>query len=220
MYTQGKMICVEGPDGVGKTTAVAALASYIQSMLGAEVTLVRLPGGTPRGEVIRQLFKTKAATMSVYDQIDLLCQAKHYALEEVIKPALAQGRYVICDRFTDSLFAYQWAGFSDFNPIVRQQIIDTLLLQQIDIFPDLKIVMSCDAGVAESRMRQERKTLDALDTADHEFKQRVRRYYEDFVEESPKGITVHIDTTPAWAVVHRQLSSMLERTLGHQFDFI
>lgn len=214
MTSQGKMICIEGPDGVGKTTAVSFLSDYLRFELGLDVTLLRLPGGSQKGEEIRKRFKSSAHEMSVYEQIELLIQAKHYALEETVKPALARGSYVICDRFTDSLFAYQWAGFSKYDPDVKNTIIDLLLLEQIDVFPDLKIIMNCPTNVANDRMRQTRKELDSLDNETSDFKQRVREYYDTGLIESPYGSTVYVDTSVDLLSVQYSLRVLIDKLLS------
>lgn len=209
----GKFIVVEGPDGVGKSTSVQFVASHLRATTGAEVICTRLPGGTPAGERIRAIFKERATSMPLDEQIELLITAKHHLIEQVIKPAIAEGAYVIADRYVDSLMAYQWAGFSNFNLKFKEQIESRLLLERIDIFPDLKIVMECPVEVAERRMGCDNRATDALDSASPDFKRRVRTYFEHFLVESPHGHTFRVDSSGDVRSVEKQLMAIMANVL-------
>lgn len=209
----GKFTVIEGPDGVGKTTAIEEIACYLRNTLGVEVQIVRLPGGTRRGEEIRTQFKAEATNLNVFEQINLLLEAKRHLLAEVVRPALERGHYVLCDRYIDSLLAYQWGGFSDFEPSVLQHIEDQILLEQIDVFPDLKIVLDCADDVAEKRMLDSGRTMDALDLAGAVFKGRVRRYYREYLKESPRGTTVFLETSGDRDGVQQQLRRLIQTLL-------
>lgn len=191
--TSGKLVVLDGPDGTGKSTAAKAVTNLLRAS-GIEVVEARLPGGTPVGESIREFFKSHAGNLNVEDQIALLMLAKRHLLNEVIRPALDRGAYVVCDRFTDSLFAYQWAGFSEFNPAIRRRIEDGLLLYGIDIEVDVKIILDCPISMSQARMRERNATADAIDDLDIDFKRRVRSYYRDHMKECVQGSTVYINT--------------------------
>ncbi len=209
----GKFIVVEGPDGVGKSTSVKYMAAAIQAKYGVEVICTRLPGGTPEGERIREIFKRDAANLSIKDQVCLLVTAKRHLLDLIVRPAIERGAYVIADRYVDSLMAYQWAGFSSFNPRCKEQIEAALLFEQIDVFPDIKIVMECPVDLAEARMISDTRAADSLDSAGRDFKLRVRTYFEHFLTESPQGHTFRVDSSGSLPTVEKQLQSIINAVL-------
>lgn len=190
----GKLVILEGPDGVGKSTAVAHIASYLRAR-GEEVVVCRLPGGTATGEVIRGFFKRSSTQLPIEDQIAMLLLAKRQLVQEIIRPALTSGKFVVCDRFLDSLYAYQWAGFSEFAPEIKQRIDDNVLIYDIDVSSDLKIVLDCPAALIEARLGQRLPIEnDVLDHMNRMFKSRVRSYYRDHLKESAHGTTVCVNT--------------------------
>ena len=103
---KGLFIVVEGLEGSGKTTQVAKLKEWFQAQ-GREVVVVHEPGGTPYGEAARTLFLNHHRTLVPEAEVGLLLTAKIQLLKTVVEPALAQGKIVLCDRFTDTLYAYQ-----------------------------------------------------------------------------------------------------------------
>lgn len=107
MSTRGRFLVFEGIDGAGKSTQIAALAEWLQAQGVATVT-TREPGGTPVGEAIRALVLTH--DMHAETELLLICAARREHLLTVIDPALAAGRWVVCDRFADASFAYQVGG--------------------------------------------------------------------------------------------------------------
>jgi len=190
----GKMIVLEGPDGAGKSTAARHIRRVLE-MQGQEVVMCRLPGGTAVGEVIRNFFKENAVYLPIEDQIAMLMLAKRQLVSEVIKPALAAGKSVVCDRFTDSLYAYQWAGFGEFDPQIKRRIDDNLLIYGIDVEPDLKIILDCPVEVSMQRMNDSRALEnDVLDQMNKMFKKRIRSYYRHHLKESSHGHTVFVNT--------------------------
>lgn len=107
MSTRGRFLVFEGIDGAGKSTQIAALSEWLQAQGVATVT-TREPGGTPVGEAIRTLVLTH--DMHAETELMLICAARREHLLTVIDPALAAGRWVVCDRFADASFAYQVGG--------------------------------------------------------------------------------------------------------------
>ena len=107
---RGAFISLEGGEGVGKSTNVAFTAETVRSA-GFEVVTTREPGGTRLGEQVREWILTgDHGTLSAEIETLLMFAARAKHLEEVIRPALAAGRWVVCDRFTDATFAYQGGG--------------------------------------------------------------------------------------------------------------
>ena len=105
----GKFITLEGIDGAGKSTHLAWLAGYIQDR-GLKAVVTREPGGTALGEKLRALLLDKNEAMHLETEALLMFAARREHLDKVIAPALAQGEWVLCDRFTDATFAYQGSG--------------------------------------------------------------------------------------------------------------
>ncbi|HLB86783.1 MAG TPA: dTMP kinase, partial [Terriglobales bacterium] len=107
---RGRFITFEGLDGCGKSTQVERLASVLRTH-GVSVMVTREPGGTPTGEKIRQLLlDTATSGLSPLAELALMFASRAQHIKEVIQPALAEGRVVLCDRFTDSTEAYQGGG--------------------------------------------------------------------------------------------------------------
>ena len=209
----GKLVIVEGADGCGKSTAVAHIAMLLQSR-GEEAVVCRLPGGTATGEVIRSFFKENATSIPIEDQISMLLLAKRQLIKEIITPALALGKYVICDRFLDSLYAYQWAGFSEFAPEIKQRIDDNVLIYGVDVNADLKIVLDCPIAESENRMQSSRVSEnDVLDQMNRRFKSRVRSYYRDHLVESAQGTTVYLNTMEGREETLRVVSNLVSTLL-------
>lgn len=198
-YRVGKLFLAEGPDGVGKSTVAAHITAHLRSR-NIPVISARLPGGTAVGEAVRLFFKQNAAHLPIEDQIAMNLLAMRQLVHEVIRPALEAGTYVVCDRFTDSLYAYQWAGFSEFDPAIKQRIDDNILLYGVDIPADLKIVLDCPVQVSLERMGQGRAgEHDVLDQMNRHFKSRVRSYYQDHLKESAYGHTCYVNTVEGQA---------------------
>lgn len=189
---RGQFICIEGADGTGKTTIAAALADALRQA-GQQVVSLGSPGGSPLGLQIRTFFKENVAQIPVEHQIALMLVAMKDSYTKIIEPALQQGTYVICDRFIDSLFAYQWAGMCHHDLKVKRQIEDMVLLYGLDITSDIKIVLHCPIEVSHQRLER-RQQRDALDQAEFAFKQRICDYYLNVLKESPTGTTLFFHT--------------------------
>ncbi|MGB8601313.1 MAG: dTMP kinase, partial [Rhizomicrobium sp.] len=137
MATSGHFITFEGGDGSGKTTQIKALAAALEAR-GIAVTLTREPGGSPGAEDIRTLLVT--GTPGRWDPLSetlLLYAARHDHVVRVIKPALAEGKWVLCDRFSDSTYAYQGAGGGLNRETIRR--IESVSIE--DFKPELTLVL-------------------------------------------------------------------------------
>ena len=110
MTPHGAFITIEGAEGVGKSSSLAATEQYLKD-LGVTVLITREPGGTPLGETIRDwILHGDHGALSAEVEALLMFAARAQHLEHVIRPALAAGKWVICDRFSDATFAYQGGG--------------------------------------------------------------------------------------------------------------
>lgn len=149
--TRGKFITIEGLDGCGKSTQLEKLASVLRAD-GLDVVETREPGGTPVGEKIRAvLLDSRTSGLSPRAEMALMFGARAQHVDEVILPALANGVWVLCDRFTDSTEAYQGGG----RKLGSEPVLALHKLLCHDLQPDLTILMLSDveASVARARRR-------------------------------------------------------------------
>jgi len=172
MIRRGQFITFEGTEGVGKSTQLANAAKTLEA-LGVEFIVTREPGGTPMAEAIRELLLAPRDE-AVNDTTELLLMfaARAQHLNNRILPALNEGKWVLCDRFTDATFAYQGGGRG--VPTERIALLETLV--QGEIRPDHIILLDApvETGMVRARKRGE---LDRFEREDLEFFQRIRDAY-------------------------------------------
>lgn len=170
--SRGKFITLEGGEGVGKTTNLSFIKDYLQQQ-AILVTVTREPGGTALAEKIRQLVLDKDSE-SISDTTELLLMfaARAQHIQHVIEPALAQGNWVLCDRFTDATYAYQGGG--------RELSIATIaLLEQLvqgELRPDLTLLLDAPIEIGMERA-QKRSAFDRFEAEKISFFTRVRTMY-------------------------------------------
>ncbi|GAA6168199.1 dTMP kinase [Sessilibacter corallicola] len=168
----GKFITFEGGEGAGKSTNILVAQEYLESQ-GIKTQLTREPGGTPLAEEIRSLLISKREeSVNELTELLLVFSARAQHLNNLIKPALAQGIWVLCDRFTDATYAYQGAGRGLSVEAIRT--LETLV--QGNIRPDLTLLLDLDIEVGATRARN-RGALDRFESLDAEFFSRVRDMY-------------------------------------------
>jgi dTMP kinase len=179
-------IVFEGGDGAGKSTQCRSLVRRLRRR-GYPVRFTREPGGTPLGESLRRLLKGRP-DISTLSELLLFEAARSQLVEKVIRPALAAGETVICDRFTASSVAYQGYGRG----------LDLGLIDQLNryatggISPDLTVWL--DLPVAVGLARRYRSDGDVFDGASTEFHQKVRAGYSDLARQQPSAWLV-LDAT-------------------------
>ncbi|WP_410678027.1 dTMP kinase [Avibacterium paragallinarum] len=186
---KGKFIVIEGLEGAGKTTAREAILATLQQAGIDDVVFTREPGGTPLAEKLRQLIKYETEE-PVSDKAELLMlyAARIQLVENVIKPALAAGKWVIGDRHDLSSQAYQGGG--------RQ--IDAQLLQSLkqtvlgDFSPDLTLYLDLDPEIGLARARG-RGELDRIEQQEIAFFQRTRRRYLELVQQDPNAVIINAE---------------------------
>jgi dTMP kinase len=198
---QGRFITLEGIDGAGKSTHLDSLAKRFRDR-GAEVICTREPGGTPLAEELRRMFLREP--MDAMTEVLLVFAARRDHLRQVIRPALARGCTVLCDRFTDATFAYQGSG--------RGFSVD-LLVQlehwvQEGLQPDLTLWFDLLPELA-ARRRDAARSADRFELQDPGFFARVRQGYQSRVDGNPARF-VRIDAGQEVAAVARQIESALE----------
>lgn len=191
--TRGKFITIEGGEGVGKSTQIAALRDLLQSR-GLEVILTREPGGTPRAERIRELLlETNDEPMPLTCELLLVFAARALHIETVIGPALQRGAWVVCDRFTDATYAYQGGG----RGIDAAHIAQLERLVQGSLRPDLTLLLDAPVDVGAARVNARNNnggTHDRFEREQREFFERVRRVYLERARGEPDRFVV-IDAT-------------------------
>ncbi len=173
----GHFLVIEGPDGVGKTTQLELLRRHLQER-GAEVVVVREPGGTAVGEGIRDLFKANFGQADPMTEVLLMLAARNQLTQEVIRPALQRNAWVISDRHTPSTFAYQGGGHRlGFSSILRAREG----LEHHDYKAHATVILRLDEQERQRRLAA-RGLEDKIDQAGQEFAARVVKAYDEMVD--------------------------------------
>ncbi|MFM8665390.1 MAG: dTMP kinase [Betaproteobacteria bacterium] len=196
-------ITLEGIDGAGKSTHLAALAQWWRAR-GAEVVLTREPGGTPLAERLREMVLHEA--MDPLTESLLVFAARREHVLKVIEPALARKAVVLCDRFTDATFAYQGGG-RGFDHNVLAQLEQWVHGQRQ---PDLTFLFDVPPEVAQARRAAVRQP-DRFEAQDEAFFSRVRQAYERRRLAQPERFAVVDATMAPQAVAAQVLAIMQER---------
>ncbi|RMZ49131.1 dTMP kinase [Candidatus Marinimicrobia bacterium PRS2] len=175
----GKLITFEGIDGAGKSTQIQLLETEFNK-LGILYKTFREPGGTDLSEKIREILLDKD-NLELYSNAEslLFAAARAQLTIEQIKPAIAKGECVICDRFTDSTIAYQGHG-RGLN-IKNLEIINNIATEGLT--PDITFILDIDPGKASERMRAE--SPDRMEAAGIDFFQKIRQGYHQIMEQFP-----------------------------------
>ena len=181
--TRGRFITLEGGEGVGKTTNLVFIKDYLQQH-NIPVVVTREPGGTVLAEKIRHLLLDKdSEVISEQAELLLIFAARAQHIKHVIEPALAQGEWVLCDRFTDATYAYQGGGRN-----MRISTIEWLEnLVQGNLRPDLTVLLDAPVEVGMERAR-ERGAFDRFESEKISFFEHVRRAYLLQAELHPERI--------------------------------
>ena len=199
---------MEGAEGVGKSTNIGFITQYLEKR-GIEYVLTREPGGTQLAERIRDLLlAVHEEPMSGLTELLLVFAARAQHLDKIIEPALATGKWVVCDRFTDATFAYQGAGRG-----LSMETIDQLQsMVQGDLRPDLTIILDLDPEIGMQRASN-RGELDRFEREQQSFFRHVRQGYLDIAQAEPDRCTV-IDASKALEDVKRNLLTAIEQGLS------
>ncbi|MGD8407542.1 MAG: dTMP kinase [Thiohalophilus sp.] len=199
----GYFITVEGGEGVGKSSNLAFIEAWLREA-GKEVVMTREPGGTGLGEKIRELLLDANQTgMAVDTELLLMFAARAQHLNEVIKPALAAGKWVVCDRFTDATYAYQGGG----RGVDLQRIAQLEQWVQGNLRPDLTLLLDLPVQQGLQRAGQ-RSAPDRFEQEQQHFFERVRETYLIRARQEPNRFRV-IDAAPALEQVQQQIAAVL-----------
>ncbi len=202
----GVFITLEGPEGSGKTTQIPLLADFLRSR-GHEVLTTREPGGTPIGDQIRAILSDLGNTaMHPRAEILLFLASRAQLVEQVIRPHLAGGGVVLCDRYADSTLAYQGYGHG-----VDLGVLQNLLLFATGgVFPHLTFLLDLDVEAGLKR-RAQGGDWNRLDAYALEFHRRVRRGYHQLAKKEPERWVVIDASQPPERVQAAIRQSLAER---------
>ena len=179
--SRGKFITLEGIDGAGKSTHVGGIADFLRGR-GKDIVVTREPGGTPLGEKLRALLLSQ--TMDADTEALLVFAARREHIAQVIAPALAEGRWVVSDRFTDATYAYQGAG----RGMAKDRIAALERWVQDGLQPDLTLVFDAPVEVALARLAKDRG--DRFELENKSFFERVRAAYLERAQADPRRMKV------------------------------
>ena len=201
--SRGKFITLEGSEGAGKTTAMDAIRHWAETT-DIEIVVTREPGGTPAAEKIRDLLLDKNNKDILPDtELLLMFAARAQHLNELILPTIEQGKWVICDRFTDATYAYQGGG----RGIDNARIAELESWVQGDVRPDMTLLLDLPIEMGLSRASQ-RSEPDRFEQEKVAFFERVREAYLDRAGQYPEQFRV-IDATQSIENVQAQIHKVL-----------
>lgn len=179
----GFFMTFEGGEGAGKSTQVALLAAALREA-GHDVVVTREPGGTALAEAIRGLLLNANEPPEAMTQALLFAAARHDHVTRVIRPAMREGKIVLCDRFTDSTRAYQG------DKVAEDALEATILLGTTGLVPDLTLLLDVAPSAGLARARQRGAAGDAFERADLDFHERVRARFLALARQEPDRIVV------------------------------
>ncbi len=228
----GKLVVFEGVEGCGKTTQLArshqwlvesGWLSRLRQMIpnvAQTVIVTREPGGTELGRKLRQLLLDPSKgpiTELIQDRAELLLYAADRAqhVEGLLKPHLAQGSLILCDRYTDSTVAYQGYGRGLSLEFIAQvnQIATGGLTSDLTLWLDLE----AEAGLARARKRQDQQQPDRMEAVNLAFHQRVQQGFRALAQQYPQRI-VRVDASQTETAVAQQIQAVLSQQLAQWYQ--
>ncbi len=211
---RGKFISFEGLDGCGKSTQLEKLAAALREQ-GIDVVATREPGGTEIGERIRAvLLDSRTRGLDPHAEMALMFASRSQLIAEVILPALGAGKWVLCDRFTDSTEAYQGGG----RQLGSHAVLRLHEILCHGLWPDLTILMDSDASASVKRARRRNKAADSshdenrFEKESHAFFERVRAGFLEIARREPQRVVV-VDARSPIETVHQEIVSVVTRRL-------
>lgn len=207
MTRRGCLITLEGIEGVGKSTNIKLIKQLLEHA-GLPVVTTREPGGTPVAEAIRHILVSQhSETVLPETELLLLFAARYQHVQQIIKPALRQGQWIICDRFTDASYAYQGGG----RGLAKRHIesLETWLLNKLR--PDLTLILDAPVKTALRRARNRAK-LDRFEKETVQFFERARKVYLARAAHWPGRYRV-IDASKSPRYVQQQITQVIQQFL-------
>lgn len=203
----GKFITLEGLDGAGKTTQLGWISDFLRQR-GLALCVTREPGGTPLGEALRAMLLDAQQSLHPETEALLMFAARREHIDKVITPALEQGAWVLCDRFSDASFAYQ-AGGSDVD-WKKIEILESWV--QGELQPDLTFYFDVSPEVGQARARAI-KAPDRYEQERRDFHERTRAAYLRRAHEHPRRICL-VDANGGLPGVQAKLEEILLSLCG------
>ena len=201
----GRFITLEGGEGVGKSSNLDYIRGYLEAA-GKSVVVTREPGGTTLGEQVRALLLDhRHDGMSADAELLLMFAARAEHLARVIRPALSEGKWVLCDRFTGATYAYQGGG----RGIDAERIAILESWVQGVLRPDLTLLLDAPVAVGMARAGRRAEKADRFEREQMAFFERVRQTYLEQAKRFPERYCV-IDAGQALTAVQRQLKQELD----------
>lgn len=195
----GRFITIEGTEGAGKSSNIGFVQATLEAA-GKTVVLTREPGGTPLGEAIRDLLLDhRGDGMAADTELLLMFAARAEHIAHRIRPALHQGQWVLCDRFTDATYAYQAGG----RGLPAADVAALERWVHPGLKPDLTLLFDLDPAIAAERLARARRS-DRFEAEQRDFFARVREHYLARARGEPQRFVV-VDTTQAKPVVQARL---------------
>ena len=205
---KGYFVSIEGIEGVGKSTAMLHIERWLTER-GVTFIKTREPGGTPLAESIRELLlHVHAEPVSDMTELLLMFAARSQNVTQVIQPALAQGHWVIADRFTDASMAYQGGG----RGIDLTYIAQLATMVQGGLVPDCTLLLDAPVAVGRERIRAKNVELDRIETEQVAFFERVREQYLALSREHARFAV--IDATKSIEQVQQAITAHLSTLLN------
>ncbi len=200
--SRGRFITLEGMDGAGKTTHLEWLRQRLTTR-GIALTVTREPGGTALGEALRTLLLDIPGIRDPETEALLMFAARREHIAQVITPALAAGRWVLCDRFTDATYAYQAGG----SGMDWKRVMALERWVQGDLQPDLTLYFDLDPAIGRARTQKVRAP-DRFEREQLAFYERVRAAYRRRAAEHPQRIKV-IDAARSLSEIQQELEKII-----------
>jgi dTMP kinase len=217
--SRGRFITFEGLDGCGKTTQLEKLAGVLRQK-GIDVVTTREPGGTEIGERIRAvLLDSRTAGLDAHAEMALMFASRAQQIAQVILPALEEGKWVLCDRFTDSTEAYQGGG----RKLGSEAVLQCHQALCRGLWPDLTILMDTDVSSSVARARRRNKAASEAESNENRFEEennafftRVRNAYLEIARREQQRVAL-VDARPSLEVVHPEIVRVVrERLMGSE----
>jgi dTMP kinase len=199
--SRGRFVTLEGVDGAGKSTHVEPIAARLRAG-GRRVLVTREPGGTPLAERLRSLVLTQP--MEPIAETMLLFAARADHVHREIGPALEEGTWVLCDRFTDATFAYQGGG----KGVPAELIAHLAQVSHNGLLPDRTLVFDCPYEIARERLDRASREPDRFEREDRDFFERVRQTYLGLAHADPERIRV-IDASGSLGEIKKKIEEEL-----------
>lgn len=179
----GKFITLEGIDGAGKSSHIATIEALLRARQ-IDVCMTREPGGTPLGEALRELLLRESMSLDTETLLMFAARAEH--LNNIIRPSLTAGRWVVSDRFTDATFAYQGGGRG--LPVDRLKTLEQWV--QGGLQPDLTLYFDVPVEIGMARRGKATPDPDRFERENRDFFQRVRDAYLERARQDPQRFTI------------------------------